>query len=213
MIAMLRATMSSALHVQTLGRGTRMAPGKKNCLVLDFAGNVTRLGPVNDPVLPRPAGKKSGSSPAPIKYCDACGVINHATVRKCIACEAEFQFQVKYSSVAGNVEIVSGLNATEEIEWKVNHVFYSKIMTKTKLPALRVAYSCGSASASEIICFEHHGFPRHKAHSWWRHRSTSQPPNTVDEALARAKSLPNPKTIKVVIQPGVKYPQINHVQF
>jgi DNA repair protein RadD len=30
-----------------VGRGTRLAPGKENCLVLDFAGNVRRHGPID----------------------------------------------------------------------------------------------------------------------------------------------------------------------
>lgn len=40
----LRPTTSSALHVQIMGRGTRIHEGKKNCLYLDFVGNLQRLG-------------------------------------------------------------------------------------------------------------------------------------------------------------------------
>ena len=47
LIAMLRPTLSTGLYVQIVGRGTRLAIGKENCLVLDFAGNVRRHGPVN----------------------------------------------------------------------------------------------------------------------------------------------------------------------
>lgn len=42
----LRPTVSSSLFVQMLGRGTRTAPGKKNCLCLDYVGNLQRLGGV-----------------------------------------------------------------------------------------------------------------------------------------------------------------------
>lgn len=45
-IVCLRPTLSSSLWVQIQGRGTRLAPGKKNCLVLDYAGNLIRLGGV-----------------------------------------------------------------------------------------------------------------------------------------------------------------------
>lgn len=45
-IACLRPTVSSSLWVQIQGRGTRLAPGKKNCLVLDYVGNLQRLGGV-----------------------------------------------------------------------------------------------------------------------------------------------------------------------
>ena len=43
-IVCLRPTLSSSLWVQILGRGTRLSQGKKDCLVLDFAGNFLRLG-------------------------------------------------------------------------------------------------------------------------------------------------------------------------
>lgn len=38
-IAMARPTKSRALYTQCVGRGTRLFEGKKDCLVLDFAGN------------------------------------------------------------------------------------------------------------------------------------------------------------------------------
>ena len=43
----LRPTLSSSLWVQIQGRGTRLHPSKKNSLVLDYAGNLIRLGGVN----------------------------------------------------------------------------------------------------------------------------------------------------------------------
>lgn len=41
-IAMARPTKSRALYTQCVGRGTRLYPGKEDCLVLDFAGNAGR---------------------------------------------------------------------------------------------------------------------------------------------------------------------------
>lgn len=46
-IVCLRPTVSSSLWVQIQGRGTRLSPGKKNCLVLDYVGNYLRLGGVD----------------------------------------------------------------------------------------------------------------------------------------------------------------------
>lgn len=40
-VIMARPTTSKGLYLQMLGRGTRLAPGKKDCLVLDCAGNTT----------------------------------------------------------------------------------------------------------------------------------------------------------------------------
>ena len=47
LLAMLRPTLSTGLYVQMVGRGTRKADGKVNCLILDFAGNCRRHGPVD----------------------------------------------------------------------------------------------------------------------------------------------------------------------
>ena len=47
LLAMLRPTLSTGLYVQIVGRGTRKADGKVNCLILDFAGNCRRHGPVD----------------------------------------------------------------------------------------------------------------------------------------------------------------------
>lgn len=92
LIIMLRPTQSTVLWVQMLGRGTRpdYAPGydisdreqrllaiemstKHDCLVLDFSGNSRRLGPINDPAVPRRPGEK-GSGPGIYKACDVCGL-------------------------------------------------------------------------------------------------------------------------------------------
>ena len=63
LIAMLRPTKSAGLYVQMAGRGTRLSPGKSNCLVLDFAGNVALHGPI-DAVMPSPPGKGDGEPPS-----------------------------------------------------------------------------------------------------------------------------------------------------
>ena len=60
LIGMLRPTMSPGLWVQMLGRGTRTAPGKDDCLVLDFAGNTMRLGPINNVQIPHSGERGKG---------------------------------------------------------------------------------------------------------------------------------------------------------
>lgn len=42
------STASIALYYQIIGRGTRIAPDKKDCLICDFGGNVARFGRVED---------------------------------------------------------------------------------------------------------------------------------------------------------------------
>jgi len=88
LIAMLRPTMSPGLYVQMAGRGLRIAPGKTDCLVLDFAGVVEQHGPITAVKPPPKKGEKQGE--APVKVCDHCQEICHLSVRVCPACGEAF---------------------------------------------------------------------------------------------------------------------------
>lgn len=225
-IGMLRPTTSSGLWVQMLGRGTRpcYAPGfdlstaegrlaailysqKQNCLVLDFAGNTRRLGPINDPVIPKKRVKGAKPGVAPIKICPQCGVYNHAQATVCInpACGHKFEREAKLTTQASEAELIRS-DAPIYNDLKVERILYTKMLLKGKPPALKVSYFCGLNHASEVIFFENTGFARTKARQWWRHRSTSEPPNTIDEALAQQTFLREPKTIRV--HTNRKYPEI-----
>ena len=57
-IVCLRPTLSSSLWVQIMGRGTRLASDKTDCLVLDYVGNFMRLGGVQ--MMPNYKDEKSG---------------------------------------------------------------------------------------------------------------------------------------------------------
>ena len=84
LVAMLRPTMSPGLYVQMAGRGLRIAPGKTDCLVLDFAGVVEQHGPITAVRAPPKKGDKVGE--APVKVCENCQEICHLSVRECPAC-------------------------------------------------------------------------------------------------------------------------------
>ena len=86
LIALLRPTMSPGLYVQMVGRGMRLAEGKTDCLVLDFAGAVRTHGPITDV---RPPGKK-GTGEAPMKACPKCHELIYLSVMSCPACGYEF---------------------------------------------------------------------------------------------------------------------------
>lgn len=47
-VVLLRPTLSKELLIQMLGRGTRQAEGKKDCLILDYAGNLERHAPLDE---------------------------------------------------------------------------------------------------------------------------------------------------------------------
>ena len=71
LIAILRPTESVSLYQQIVGRGLRLAPGKKDCLILDYAGNP------HDLFMPEVGGAKQKSDNQPVQvFCPSCGFAN-----------------------------------------------------------------------------------------------------------------------------------------
>lgn len=93
LLAMVRPTLSPTLYVQMAGRGMRPADGKADCLVLDFAGNVERHGPIIAVEPPPKKGEKKGD--ASTKTCPNCFEILHASAARCPQCGYQFPKEEK----------------------------------------------------------------------------------------------------------------------
>lgn len=210
LIVMLRPTASPVLWVQMLGRGTRPNLAKENCLVLDFAGNTRRLGPINDPVIPRKKGAKGGH--APIKLCEACQTLNHASVKFCICCGAEFHFQTKLKEYASTQELIKGDTPIVEV-FEVDHITCRKYQKQGRPDSIKVTYYCNLQAFSEYVCLEHDGYAARKAKIWWRDRARSPiyengvpVPGTTAEALLLLDRLQVPTHLRIWI--NKQYPEI-----
>jgi len=194
LIVDLNHTMSIPKHIQKLGRGTRVKSQADNCLVLDFGKNVPRLGPINDPIIPRRKGEKQGDPP--VKLCDNCGAYNHASARICCQCGEEFIFKTKLVATSGTDAIIrSDLPVIES--YSVSRVIYSPHNKIGSPQSMKVTYTCGVQSYREWICLEHSGLPGKLARNWWRLRHKGDPPTTTAEALRHMSELKVPKKIKV----------------
>jgi DNA repair protein RadD len=200
LIALLRPTCSTGLYVQQVGRGTRKADGKNDCLVLDFAGNVRRFGPVDDVRIRTKGG--DGTGEAPTKDCPNCNEIVALAAMTCPCCGYEFprKTKIKHEREADSAEILSSRRTVSD--WlEVEDVEYYKHIKET--PSLRVSYQCGYDTFSEWICFEHRGYARTKAELWWHKLAGTDIPRTINEALDRQDELPWPTHIRVA--PDGKY--------
>lgn len=209
LIGVLRPTNSAVLWIQMLGRGTRPEAGKANCLVLDFAGNTRRLGPINDPVLPRKKGKK-GPGQAPVRVCETCGTYNHASARVCEECGAEFPRELRLANTAYTEEVMASSQPQVEV-FRVDKVSYTPHEKIGRPPSMQVSYYCGLRLFREYICIEHPGFAGKHARDWWRVRMEEDPPESTAGALALAPGLQVPKAIHVHI--NTKYPEIVNYDF
>ena len=194
LIAMLRPTKSTGLYVQIAGRGTRLASGKENCLVLDFAGNVARHGPID---LVKATSKEKGDGEAPFKTCPVCEKEVHAAIRTCPQCGHAFPPpETKIEATATTKEILS----SNKPEWiPVYDVVYHYHKKEGKPPSMRVEYICGINSHKEWVCFEHQGFARQKAAHWWSRRAAPgiRMPDTINAALQQVDALRIPTHIAV----------------
>ncbi|HWV45063.1 MAG TPA: DEAD/DEAH box helicase [Nitrospira sp.] len=215
LIIVLRPTASSVLWVQMLGRGTRPCPdeGKIDCRVMDFAGNTRRLGPINDPVIPRKKGMKGGT--APVKECPMCNTLVHASLRFCngtkwddTKCEYEFPIQTKITMEASTEDVVKGDLPVVE-RFPVEHITFSLYKKEGKPDSIRVTYYSGLKNYSEYVCLEHAGYASHKARQWMRERmpdKSLEAPAATLRALEYASNLKVPSAIRVWT--NRKYPEI-----
>jgi DNA repair protein RadD len=175
-IGILRATKSPGLFVQICGRGFRRAPGKKDCLVLDFGENIKRHGPVDAVDYNTRKRGSFGDGEAPAKDCPNCEEKCPASVIFCEACGWKFPpRELKHDEKAATDAILS---APEK--FTVEEVRLSR-HKKRNAPAgapdtLRVDYLCKGqgnieTTISEWVCLEHEGRVASRAWIWWKNRS------------------------------------------
>lgn len=212
-IIMLRPTKSAGLYYQQVGRGLRIHPGKKDCLVLDFANNIPEHGPIDNIQV---AQKSGSSSQVVLKKCRECQSYCPGGCRICPECGHEFVVspnEVTHESKASGVAILSSGEDKKYKRFEVSHVKYSKHHKVGKPPSMRVDYYGGlQRIASEFVCFEHRGFAQASALRWWKLREKvgGTSPTTVDKAIdmvmTESDGIKEPKSI--LIDSRAKYPEI-----
>lgn len=211
-VVMLRPTMSPGLYYQMVGRGFRLHPGKENCLVLDFGGNVLRHGPVDAiRIEERPAG----NGEAPAKECPICHAVIAAGFATCPQCGYEFPppERQKHEAKATDAGILS--DQMNDTKYEVMDISYSVHTKRDAQPGapqtMRVDYRLGlSHWQSEFICVEHEGYARQKAEAWWSRRSPDPVPDSAERAveLAEAGALCATHAIVVRSVAGERYDRI-----
>jgi DNA repair protein RadD len=212
-IALVRPTNSPGLYYQMCGRGLRTHELKQDCKILDFGGNIVRHGPIDS--ISFTDGKKSNKdNEAPAKKCPECLTIIHASHSNCPDCGYEFpKKDYSHSAYATDEDILSGEVTIYDAEvTEINYSVHTKKGAKPSDPkTMKVEYRIGLGhSMSEWVCFEHEGFARKKAESWWKLRSDEPTPTMSDEAVLMCKigNNKNTKSIKIKKVSGVKYDSI-----
>lgn len=161
LIAMLRPTMSASLYVQMAGRGMRTAPGKTDCLVLDFAGVVATHGPITAVQPPKKGG--DGNGEAPVKVCDNCGELCHLSAKECSHCLTPFPVSERRELTLRDDDIM-GLDGQEmpvaSWMWRVHT---SRTSGKRMLAATYYGEGLSGAAVTEYLPVLHDGYAGQKA--------------------------------------------------
>ena len=190
-IAMLRPTMSKGLCVQMLGRGTRQAEGKLNCLVLDFAGNIERHTPLDELT-------DLQKSPAREAQDAAEEAARLARVRA-----AQHRTMASLDDPMGR--------GAGTVTYAVHRVEYARVEAR-KYPGrymVRLGYLCphrpGKRWVTQYLCLEHPGWAATQARGWFERRGLPIP-YTAAEALPILAQASTPA--RVVVKEDTEWPRV-----
>jgi len=205
LVALVRATASAGLYVQMAGRGTRNAPGKTDCLLLDFGGNVARHGFI-DAVQVRDKTQSSGDGDAPVKECPECQSLVHAALRFC-SCGHKFPDpEFNHADLAYGGAVLSSQVVAEWVD--VDYVNYYRHKKDGKPDSVKVTYGIGMNTISEWLCPDHGGY----AASRYRARMAALGATalTTDDALDEAEiawTIPD----RIKIKPRADNPKFDEI--
>lgn len=238
MIGLLRPTESASLHVQMIGRGGRpyyakgfdlskmsqrklaiKKGGKRFCAIMDFAGNIARLGPINDVHVIEKSKKKKGIGGPVMKTCPKCKMEHYGAVRKCNFCGHEFEFKNKLTLESTDAAVLAVKKRIEKavtsngIWLEVNSIEYNIHGVAGKPSSLRVTYRCGFRRFHEYVCIDHGYYPRHLAKEWIKKRlpENTKIPQNLRQLYANRDVLKIPK--KIFVSKDEKWTKIEKFEF
>lgn len=220
LIAMLRPTESTGLYQQIAGRGMRIAEGKKDCLLLDYAGNVARHGCLDDPYINIPK-QRIGKGIAPTKYCPQCDLALPASTKTCPECGHDFpKSQIKLSELASEHAVLSRDKRPILKLYNILSIRFSVHKKEGSNDSVRVTYFGSREGESEAmamfsqeivsqwLCIEHSGYPRTIAEKWWSRWIRTPFPESTEKAVEELNAWELGKPNKIIIDTAGKYPEI-----
>jgi len=210
----LAPTQSVSRHIQKLGRGTRMFPGKFSCQYADYAGNRVRNGPFDNPRVPTKKDGEGGGGCMPEKVCDNCGEYHHISATECKVCGTPFHINHKLEESAADQDILDS-SAPHVETFDVKEVYYQRYVPRGKdYATLKITYVCEDHNKFvEFISIENTN-PRVKyvVSQQWLRRANEPVPTSVEEALKRLSEFNKPRSIRVWTN-KLPYSEILSIEF
>lgn len=217
-VILARRTLSTALFFQTVGRGSRLSPGKTDCLILDLCGNALIHGiDPDNPIRQEGEEKEKGDQGPRLKICPMCESPCHPGTQTCKQCGFEFPIVHKEPE-----EIEEAKDKPNLVDFKgytkltCTHAQYSIHRTHGKpVPTVKAEYYDARSFpfARQWLCPEHEEktWPRKKAELYWRELGGDYPiPKTVEEWVKRSSELC--ESLIVTVNLAGRYPEVKKVE-
>lgn len=205
-IIYMRPMRSPVLYIQTIGRGLRVAQGKEDCLIADFANVIGTLGPIDKVNITKINSQKNEAEKkleAITKQCPSCGVECLPQQKYCYVCSYSF-IQAQLDTKASDSAVLS---MDIEPEWhdviEVTYKKHNKKGDENAPPTLCVTYYTQTKEIKEFICMQHAdgSYPKNKAIDWHFDRSKMPFPDSIEDALKLVYKQPK----KILVKPDGKY--------
>lgn len=201
-VVLLRPTLSTGLYIQMLGRGMRPAPGKQNCLILDYGGNLLRHGPVDDITIESYSKREAEKNKEDLaKACPQCRELLRIQARECTACGYVYprpELTLTHGIFAEEGSFLSEVNLEKHGAYtKVDVEIWDADLYKTKngKRALRVKVGNALMCATEYVLFEHGGNVRGLANKKWRMLGGVGDLEDCEQALQQFQTLKRPSVV------------------
>jgi DNA repair protein RadD len=211
LIALLMATQSTGKYVQIVGRGLRTFPDKKNCLLLDYGGNVMRHGTIDevDPIKKKNIFCIAPSAP-PMKECPDCGTIWHLRTTVCPYCGYEFPVKAPHGTEAYEGDVLSDTSKKMAVLVNIAGVWYSRHKKPGRPDSVKVTFYTEMDKEYYLwLALDHGGFATEKALSVVKQFGGTA--KTVNEALKECDFWRKP--IAIMVKPDGKFFRIMGVKF
>jgi DNA repair protein RadD len=210
-IVMLRPTRSAKLYVQTIGRGLRNAPGKRDCLFLDYGEVIINLGSPNDPLI-KGQGKKFDKIPleVDIKICPGCFTMLPLNATSCGDCGHEWDQRDLEKNLKKKPHQGEMIKSEPKRYW-VDDVSFGAHVSAKGNKCVRVDYTCGITHFSEY--FSEHPY------SWGKGRTrlkelTGWDFSSHTECYAAANDLlVEKKPVTISVEYDGKFPKVKSLNY
>lgn len=204
-IAFYRPTESMALWEQAISRGIRLYEGKKECLLLDFTGNLRKFGTLGNPLF-KYMGAEKKKIGQPFKICVSCESAISIGREVCPECgyiylKEDIEKELRHSYEIDNQTDMSKSKSAERV-YTISRVEYSEHTSAKGRKSFRVTYHSGRFQVSEYIPFgQRYKRAIEQQIKFMRGRGSAIP-ESIEAALAECHQWKKPKVIQVQPQQG-----------